>query len=176
MFGHLPEIHERFGPLYAFSAEASEGLYALLNRGFVTGTPNSMKQLLESAYIRQQFVNHQCSTKRNLLISTAIKQRVDDSLIVTNNKAIYKVLCISDSADIVQSVVYKVARLQTEPFSTAFIDLSLPWEKVGLFNVLQVCDEPEEIRETDIVGKVMRVSDTSTFSCHLREWVPRNWN
>lgn len=51
-FSHLEEQRKRTGPLWRFSAEAFESLYAVLRRCYRVGTTNPSKQALENFYMR----------------------------------------------------------------------------------------------------------------------------
>ncbi len=51
-FSHLEEQRRRTGPLWRFSAEEFESLYAVMRRCYHAGTTNTSKQAIENFFLR----------------------------------------------------------------------------------------------------------------------------
>ncbi len=51
-FSHLEEIRKKRGPLWRFSTEPFESLYAVMRRCYRPGTVNTSKQAMENFYMR----------------------------------------------------------------------------------------------------------------------------
>lgn len=177
-FLHLPESVKRTGPLWLTSAERFEDLYGVCKKFYHAGTENTPKQVLENSLFHAS-VKHHCAFQRTLKIAEAETEKNNNTLLWSNGR-VFKVIECLENKQVARERRTPVERMGGKKFlckemtfskvSTHFLDLNLPWSKVGIYKAGEEKDqEPVTVERSQVQGKIVRVK--KFFITCLKEWI-----
>jgi hypothetical protein len=153
VFSHLYDIRKKTGPLYQYSAEPFESLYAVMRRSYCPGTRNVPKQAMENVYLRIMYTAfHGKPLSWKMKPYSHPNTRTDDSLALLQDG---RLACVTE----IEGKVMRGSYLRVASTHLGLRDLVLPWELVGCWKFERVLNTSITFTKKDIKAKAMRVGD-----------------
>ena len=146
---HLLQIR-RNQPLTENSAFKFESFYGELRRSFVPGTPSTLKQMLQTVYLRRS-LHHNCL--ESIYYSEKETEQQSNSLIYTfklGEYEAYKIISINN----LLMTCYPIGLFKKTFHETPQID----WQSVGVFKKGGVNETEVIINKKDIAGKLLQIN------------------
>ena len=146
---HLLQMRQN-GPLTETSAFKFESFYGELRHAFTPGTPNTLKQMFESVFLKRSLSPHSC--ERSPEISNYDTSLQCNSLIYTytnDNVNMFKVVDIVDEV----MICHPQGKYNCEFTETP----ELNWASVGVFQKGASSKQIINVPQSQIAGKVLKV-------------------
>ena len=138
------------GPLTDTSAFAFESFYGELRRSFVTGTPSTLKQMLQTVYLRRN-LHHNCT--ETIYFSPKETDLQSNNIIYTFNNGeydCYKITEINDQDFVCNPIGIFPVKFPETP--------NLNWNSVGVFRQGGINESPTNIRKRNVAGKMISIN------------------